>query len=83
VPSAGHRLDAEKRRKAEALNVDLSVVVWRKSSYGGGDDGQRIQIAAITSHEGWSTALYAIRDFIAFLSYTFNASGTYQGGTPC
>jgi hypothetical protein len=42
--------------------VDLTSAQWRTSSYSGGNGGQCIQVAAITSIAGNSGGLCAVRD---------------------
>jgi len=42
--------------------VDLSGAAWRKSTYSGGNGGQCVEVAAISSDRGGSGRLCAVRD---------------------
>ena len=42
--------------------MDLSGAAWRKSSYSGGNGGQCVEVAAITSHPDSPEPLCAVRD---------------------
>jgi hypothetical protein len=42
--------------------VDLSGAAWRKSSYSGGNGGQCVEVAAITTHTDTPEPLCAVRD---------------------
>jgi Domain of unknown function (DUF397) len=42
--------------------VDLSGAAWRTSSYSGGNGGQCVEVAAITSHPDGPERICAVRD---------------------
>ena len=42
--------------------MDLSGAAWRKSTYSGGNGGQCVEVAAITSHPGSPETICAVRD---------------------
>jgi hypothetical protein len=42
--------------------VDLSGAAWRKSSYSGGNGGQCLEVATITTHPDSLEPLCAVRD---------------------
>jgi hypothetical protein len=42
--------------------VDLSGAAWRKSTYSGGNGGQCVEVATITSHPDSPETIYAVRD---------------------
>jgi len=42
--------------------VDLSDAAWRTSSYSGGNGGQCVQVAAITSDQAGLVRVCAVRD---------------------
>jgi hypothetical protein len=42
--------------------VDLNDAAWRTSSYSGGNGGQCVQVAAVTSRQTGSTARCTVRD---------------------
>jgi Domain of unknown function (DUF397) len=45
-----------------ALNVDLSGVAWRKSSYSGGNGGQCVEVAAMSRDDAGQGGLCLVRD---------------------
>ena len=42
--------------------MDLSGAAWRKSSYSGGNGGQCVEVATITTHPDTPETLCAVRD---------------------
>ena len=42
--------------------MDLSGAAWRKSSYSGGNGGQCVEVAAITTHPDSPEPICAVRD---------------------
>jgi Domain of unknown function (DUF397) len=42
--------------------VDLTGAAWRKSSYSGGNGGQCVQVAAVTSRQHGPGRICAVRD---------------------
>ena len=42
--------------------MDLSGAAWRKSSYSGGNGGQCVEVATITSNPDASETMCAVRD---------------------
>ena len=42
--------------------MDLSGAAWRKSSYSGGNGGQCVEVATITSTQSGPAELFAVRD---------------------
>ena len=42
--------------------MDLSGAAWRKSSYSGGNGGQCVEVAALTSNPDPSETMCAVRD---------------------
>ena len=42
--------------------MDLSGAAWRKSTYSGGNGGQCVEVAAITSHPDSPETICAVRD---------------------
>ena len=42
--------------------MDLSGAAWRKSSYSGGNGGQCVEVAAVSSNRSGSGGLCAVRD---------------------
>lgn len=42
--------------------MDLNDAAWRTSSYSGGNGGQCVQVAALTSRRDGHTAVCAVRD---------------------